>query len=208
GALLVGVATAVAARQAWALTAADGVALGLVALGVRAVGVAVMRSRLVALGARAQGLRAAPWGRPVALLGAQLVVWAAAALVGGGLGGPLVALGAFVALHGWFTTGAAVGTFGLLLGTGAALAVRALGAFAPAEVVVARRSAVSALSRSVRAVAPQIVPVAFLVLCGDLAIGLGALACGAGALPGYPITDLAVLHRWRGSATSGMSEVR
>ncbi|MEQ1504702.1 MAG: hypothetical protein ABMB14_20850, partial [Myxococcota bacterium] len=36
-----------------------------------------------------------------------------------------------------------------------------------------------------------------LVLAGDLATAIGGLPCGAGALPGYPITDLAALRRWR-----------
>jgi uncharacterized membrane protein len=206
GALLVGVLAVIATRQAWdrpPLEAFRGgappeaLAVGCVATGVRMALTAALRSRMIAVGARAAGLGAGPWGRPVALLGVLLVVWPAVAIVWVGLGLPAVAAAAFVASHGWVTTGAAVLALGMLLATAASLAVRALFAFAPIEVVVGRRSAAAALVRSVRQVAPQLIQVAALVLCGDLLVGVGALVCGAGALPGYPITDLAVLHRWR-----------
>ena len=44
----------------------------------------------------------------------------------------------------------------------------------------------------------QVIQVALLLLIGDIALALGSVCCGVGALPSYPIGELAVLDRWLG----------
>lgn len=153
-------------------------------------------ARLVAVSARLAGRDPWPWGRPVALLGAELVV------------GPLVALafaaptaiGAAAASlatnEGWLASGAALLAVGALVGSALALAVRAVAARVPWEVAVEGRSSVGALVAAVRA-APAHAPAAAILLLGsDLLLGASALACGALVLPGYPLYWLALAFRW------------
>ncbi|MEQ1570546.1 MAG: hypothetical protein ABMA64_33245, partial [Myxococcota bacterium] len=158
---------------------------------------APLRSRWIAVAARNTGLRAAPWGRPLSLLAVQLVVWVLAALAAAVPAVPGLVLGGWLTANGWLATGAGVGAAGLALGSGLAVAVRSVFALAAPEVIVGRSSPWRALSRAGARGVRELGPLAVLVLSGDLLTGVGALFCGAAALPGYPITDLAVLHRWR-----------
>ena len=170
-------------------------AIGLVLL--RVLGGTLLRARLIAVGARAAGMRSAPWGRPVALLGVELVVGVLVVIVAAVVGLPILAISAAIAAQGWYTTGAVTFATGVGLATGAALLVRAVFALAPAGVTVEGSSALRALVQSVGRAPREIGPLVTLVVAGDLLVAVGGLLCGAGALPGYPISDLAMLHRWR-----------
>ncbi|MEQ1506552.1 MAG: hypothetical protein ABMB14_30265, partial [Myxococcota bacterium] len=127
GALLVETGTVIAARHLpW-------LALGALVL-ARVVVVAALRSRIVAVAARARGWDAAPWGRPAAMIGVALIVtplWAGVAAGVAAIGGLTTAT---IAAHGWYTTAAVVFAATVALATGLAVGIRALFVYAPAEV--------------------------------------------------------------------------
>ena len=203
GILLLQAVGAMAARDAWdagPAALASTIALVLV---VRALVGAPLRSRMIAVAARAHGHAVPAWGRPAALLGVELLTTPLEVALAALLGVPLVVGGLAVAGLGWYTVGAFVVAFGVLCATLASLAVRALFGLAPVDVVVGGRPAVAAMVDAVRA-APSEGPRLFVLIgLGDLLVGAGALLCGAGALPAWPIADLAVLHRWRAGAPLG-----
>lgn len=157
---------------------------------------APLRSRMIAQAARARGIAVGPWGRPAALLGVHLLTAALVAPPALGVAAAAVLAAAFVAGQGWFTTGAFVLAFGLLVATVLALAVRGVFGLAPPLAVVGGRSAVAAMSGSFRHARAEGLRLFVLLAIGDLLVAVGALLCGAGALPGYPVADLAVLDRW------------
>lgn len=197
GILLLQLAAVATAREVWLHGRTEAIGLLGALLGLRLIGGAVFRSRLIAVGARAAGMESAPWGRPLALLGVELVVGPIVVLAAAVVGLPIVALSMGIAAQGWYTTGAVLFALGIGLATGAAVLVRATFALAPPGVIVEGRSALGALWASVGRAPTEIVPLVSLVLAGDLLVAAGGLLCGAGALPGYPISDLAMLHRWR-----------
>jgi hypothetical protein len=164
------------------------------------VGGAFLRSRWIAVAARNAGWSAAPWGRPLALLGVQLVVAPLAALALAAPAIPLGAIGLWLASRGWLAVGGVLGAVGLCAGSLASTAVRSVFSLAAPEVVVGGRSALDGLAIAARRGGRELLPLAALVIAGDLATALGGLTCGAGALPGYPLTDLALLHRWAGGS--------
>jgi hypothetical protein len=202
GALLLDALVLLWAQQLWPLARVQpGQALLALALALAAREIlrTFLRSRMLAAAARACGLAAAPWGRPLALLGTQLVVLPLSLGLAALLGVPLVMASLFVGSHGWFGTAALLLALGSAAAWLATVSVRALFATAAAEVVVARRSALRALLESARCSPGELAVRLLLVLVGDLLVSIGGLSCGAGGLPGYPITDVAVLHRWRGT---------
>ncbi len=81
-----------------------------------------------------------------------------------------------------------------LLGLLLWLIARAIFAPAVSEVILGK-GPFRALIDGVTLGKGQFPAIGVLIVAGDLATGLGGALCGAGALPGYPITDLAVLHR-------------
>lgn len=202
GILLLQLAVITVIRALWFDTSRPTIAwaVGLVLL--RVLGGTLFRARLIAVGARASGMSSAPWGRPWALLGVELVVGVLVVLAAAIVGLPIVAISVGITAQGWYTTGAVTFAAGIGLATGAALLVRAVFALAPAGVIVDGSSAVRALLQSVSRAPREIGPLVTLVLVGDLLVAVGGLLCGAGALPGYPISDLAMLHRWREEGVS------
>lgn len=200
GLLLLQVLGALLARAVWdGVGPREAVATFFVAAAVQSVIGAPLRSRMIAAGARAHGLRVRPWGRPAALLGVQLVTGPAHLGAGLAVALPLLGVAAGFASEGWLSTSSVVAAAGVCGGTLASLAVRGLLAWAPIEAVVGGASGLGALWRSVVRGGRER-PVAFsVVLLGDLLVAFGGLICGAGALPGYPIADLALLHRWSGA---------
>lgn len=159
-----------------------------------------LRSRMIAVGARTAGLSAAPWGRPLALFGVQLILMPLVALAALLFGLPLVLVASLVASQGFWTTAAVLFATGVGTATLMALTVRALFSVAPALVIVDGRSSLFALAESARYGPREIGSRLLLVWTGDLLTSLGGLLCGAGGLPGYPITDLALLLWWRETA--------
>lgn len=121
------------------------------------------------------------------LVGLTVGVWPAVQLTVAGWPAP-----ALVALAG-----------GSLLGAGLAALVRGTLGYAPAEVLFGGRSAVAAIGASVRRPLADVLAGIALVVLGDAAVLLGSLACGAGALPGYPWSDLGLLHRWAAPRARG-----
>jgi hypothetical protein len=200
GILLLQAIGATAARDAWdagPVTLAGTVA---VALLLRALLGAPLRSRMIAVAARAHGHAVPAWGRPAALLGVEILTTPLALGSAALIGVPLALAGATIASLGWYTLGAFTVAFGVLGATLASLAVRALFGLAPVDVVVGGRPAVAAMVDSARAAPSEGLRLLALIGLGDVLVGIGALVCGAGALPAWPIADLAVLHRWRARA--------
>lgn len=203
GVLLLQVVGAMAARGAWDAGPAALAGTVALALVVRALVGAPLRSRMIAVAARSHGHAVRPWGRPAALLGVEILTLPLEVGLAALLGVPLAFGGLAIASQGWYTTGAFTVAFGVLCATLASLAVRAVFGLAPVDVVVGGRPALAAMADAVRA-APSEGPRLLVILgLGDLLVGAGAMLCGAGALPAWPIADLAVLHRWRARLVPG-----
>jgi hypothetical protein len=96
--------------------------------------------------------------------------------------------------YGWFTLGALSAALVLGLGALVAFALRVALAWAPVEVVLAGRSGSRALVASLTR--GQVLHSLVAVAGGGLVAGLGALICLAGALPGAPLCDVALLVAW------------
>ena len=202
GLLLVDVFAAVGLREFVGTVAWNTSALGVVqlfglfsALEFSAFLVGVpLRSLMIASGARALGRDV--WGltRAWSLFFVTLAIGLIRTLITGVLGIPLTLALLFVAGHGWYGL-ATLGFAALVLLIGALrFAVRALFGYAPILAVVDARGPLEALQLGT---ARQDLPgVALAMFIGDTATVVGSLCCGAGALPGYPIADLAILHRF------------
>ena len=80
----------------------------------------------------------------------------------------------------------------LLLG----IVARTTFAYAIIEVTAGARGPVQALSVGLRKASRDWPALIAILVSGDLLTALGSLLCGAGALPGLPFADLALLHRW------------
>lgn len=158
-----------------------------------------LRASLIAAGARTLGTDAAPrlalptlWLVEGAIAVTQVGAWLAIAVPGVLCAGGLVGARAI-------TLATVVLAFALVGAAAASFSVRALLAFAPYEVVLAGRGPIAAVQRGWHGARGQRMGLAILMIVGDLLVGVGGLCCGAGALPGYPIGPLAVLHRWSAS---------
>lgn len=163
-------------------------------LGRGVVTVPLRGMRLVA-GARAVGHQVAGI-RP----GPLLVVVAVAELLREGMAVaivvPTVAAGLALADAGWIGSGLLTAAAGVLGAQVAALGVESIVAGAPIEVVVGGKSSLGALRQSVVQAPVAALPRFLLLAAGRSTALVGGLVCGAGALPGYPLDDLAVLHHW------------
>jgi hypothetical protein len=208
GALLVHVAGVMAVRAAWyeppAVGAAgyalsDWGALAALAAGVQLARIllgSAFRAPMIAAGARALDRPASGLRGALPLVAVDLVVGGlellAAAIVGVPLGGL-----AFLALtRGLALLAALAAAAGLVGAATIALVVRASFAYAAAEAVIDRHPPWKALGNAWTRARGDRVQLMVLLVTGDALLGVGGALCGAGALPGYPIADLAVLHRW------------
>ncbi len=161
--------------------------------------IAPFRALLIDAGAAAQGIPSRGWRRAPALAGVQIVVTVTATSGAAIVLLPALGLAAVAATYGWFSLAAVTAALGVVGATLAVFGVRVLFATAPIEAVVAGRSGLQSLRHSARrSLAIDRVGPAVVLIVGDLAVTIGGMACGAGALPGYPMSDLALLHRWRG----------
>ncbi|MCB9685674.1 MAG: hypothetical protein H6735_11590 [Alphaproteobacteria bacterium] len=203
GCLLVDVVAAMVLREALvhgATPAAFALIGGWVA---RTVLGAPLRSRMLAVAARARGHRAPPWGRPLAVLGAELVVGPASLGIGGVVGAVGVLAAALVLSEGWVATASVILAIGTVAGVALALLVRACFATAGLEAAVAGASGLGSLRDAITA-GPRTIAISYgLLVIGGTLTGVGALACGALLLPGYPIADLAIADRWLAERRSG-----
>ena len=157
---------------------------------------APLRVAMLQAGARCIPRRGLGLRRTAALAGAQLLVagaqgvWIAASLVVLGLvsGGALA--------YGWWSIASLGGALVLVGSALGYLALQVLVAWVPVEVVLGGRSGLGAVGASLTR--GRLSTSAAAVVGGGLATGLGGLLCGAGALPGYPIRDLALLCAYEG----------
>ena len=132
------------------------------------------------------------------MAGAQLVVgaaqaaWICASLV------VLAAVSGGALAYGWWSVASLAGA--LVLGGSAVgyVGLQVAVAWVPVEVVLGGRSGLGAIGASLSR--GRLVTAMAAVLAGGLATGLGGLLCGAGALPGYPLRDLALLCAYEGDA--------
>ncbi len=196
GLLMLQVLAAMAAQRGWGVGGWQGVVVVLAAAtAVRVVVGAPLRAWMLVAAARSMGIAArARW---MALLGVQLLVGPLQVLLAGACLAAGGVIAGIVAGHGWYTTAGLLGFLGLVAATLVTLVVRTLFAYAPVEVVAAGRSGTGALWASLQRTPADALAILLLLGIGDLLTALGALACGAGALPGYPISDLALLDRWK-----------
>lgn len=154
------------------------------------------RAPMIAAGARALDRPAIGWPRALPLVAADLLVSALELLAAAVVAVPLAGFAALATQRGVYVGGSLFVALAAIGAAVAALLVRAAFAYAPAEVVVGGRAALPALARAWRKGSGDRLQLAALVLGGDLVFALGGALCGAGALPGYPVGELAVLHRW------------
>ncbi len=153
-----------------------------------------LRSLMIASAARALGLGV--WGltRAWSLFFVALAIGLIRGLITAILGVPLALLLLFVAGHGWYGL-ATLGFAALLLLLGfLRFMVRAVFGYAPILAVADGRGPLAALQEGTAG--DDLFGVALAMFVGDCATITGSLCCGAGALPGYPMADLAILHRW------------
>lgn len=175
----------------WTLVAA---LAGLATL--RAIVAAPLRATFLAAGARQLAHPFPIWRRSPTLA----VVWVVAggvelAVVGGALSTALVPAwwllsrgtywGAALLL---ITTAPAI----LLLG----VAARTAFAYVAIEATAGQLALGPAFSVGMRKAGRDWFPMLCILTTGELAVAVGGLLCGAGALPGLPLAELALLHRW------------
>lgn len=153
------------------------------------------RAWALARALRARGMAdvVVSWRRVAAVEAVEQAV-RAASFVGVATVGVLV--GGVALSGGWFAVGFAVPAAGWVVASVLDLVWQAVFGNALVEVLVARQRPRDALARSARRFAADALPQLALGLVGALAVGIGGLCCGAGALPGYPLSDLARLDRW------------
>ena len=196
----------VVARQAWQhLTIGQWAALIAVLFVVRVLLGIPLRSLVIAAGARAGEIAdVSGWVRsftlaPIGCLRAGVEL----CLIAPCLGLPLL-LVPTTTLRDTPSSAALLLAIGLVLAVTASILVRAVFAYAAIEAVVGRRSPHRALWIGVPAALRDLPLLVSYTCLGDLAIAIGAIPCGAGTLPGYPLADLVILARW--SRRSGQTE--
>jgi hypothetical protein len=118
---------------------------------------------------------------------------------------PAIAAGLALADSGWIGTALGLAALGVIAAQVAALAAESILAGAPIEVVVGGKSSLRALRQSIVQAPAAALPRFLLLAAGRSAALTGALVCGAGALPGYPLDDLAVLHHWLRNFAPGVA---
>jgi hypothetical protein len=109
---------------------------------------------------------------------------------------PSLALGGAIVAEGWVASGLGVAAAGVAGAEVASLMVEAALAGAPSEIVLGGRSGLGALSASLEQFTDAFLARLWLLFAGRVALIVGGLGCGAGALPGFPIADLAVMSHW------------
>lgn len=173
--------------------------LVLVAVGIAAARIAIsapFRALSLAAGARLLDRPFSPIGRAPGLA----VVWLLAAAVEGAIVGVLLAgtLGPawWLLARGtyWgalFLVGTSVPIIALI-----GIVARTAFAYASIEVTAGGNGPFKALSEGFRRVSRDWISVLVILVTGEALFAVGSLLCGAGALPGTPYADLALLHRW------------
>lgn len=157
---------------------------------VVAVASAPLRDAMLRRGALAAG-RPAPRRRLLALAGAQVLVALVEVALLAVVLGALAVLSWGLLAYGWFSLAALMAGIVLVVASGVGLVVGVLLAWAPLEVVFGGASGAGALWASLRRGLGSHAGVA--VLGGGVATAVGSALCLAGALPGYPLRDLALL---------------
>jgi hypothetical protein len=202
--ILVPAATALAVEAAlivgvrsFAVSLVSVAGLVVAAVIVRLIVQAPVRAAMIAAAARAQDVPAeAGIGRTLTLLAVDAIRGLLAVVAAAIVGVPLGAGAMWLASRDLFLFAALVASTGLVLSALVGLLARATVAYAAPEAVVGGLGPVAALREGWAEGQGDWPQLALLLLAGDVAVGLGGALCGAGALPGYPIGDVAVLHRW------------
>ncbi|MBN2799638.1 MAG: hypothetical protein JXX28_10870 [Deltaproteobacteria bacterium] len=160
--------------------------------------------------AGALGLRARPLRRLPSLALVRVTGGLVQALAMGSLALIPLAISAYLLPRGaWLGSALALALAALLASLGGVMA-RGLWAFAELEAVAGAGGPWASVSRSASLAARHPLAVLAALLAGDVALSLGALAGGAGALPAWPWPKLVMLHLWapppRGSARPERAE--
>lgn len=197
GLLLLQVALVLMIRTCWPWLGAGtliALALGLSAL--RVLVATPMRASVLAAGARQLARPFPVWRRSPSLA----LVW----LIGGGLEavlvGSILAIGLvpawWLVLRGTWWGAALLVMVALPVALLVGIAVRTLFAYAIIEATAGGRSPTDALQLGLQRTFRDLPALLGILTTGELLVALGSLLCGAGALPGLPFADLALLHRW------------
>ena len=166
---------------------------------VRRIAVAPLRALILRAGARVLERTAATgWVRgALSLAVIELVVGLVVGLVGAVIIGPSLFVAALLVARGAPTAAVIVAAAGALLALLLTLLLRALFAYAVPEAVIGGKGPIDALSSGFELGQNDFVALVGLLFAGDVILAVGTLPCAVGALPAYPIADLAVLSRWR-----------
>ena len=197
GVLLLQASSVIVVRSLWDRVDLETIAIAFCAAqAVRLLLASLLRAPMIAAGARALDRPVSGLPRAPHLLVVEAVI-ALATLAGAAFVMVPLGLLSFLLLSRGLDLFGAIGISVTVIGGAvAALLVRASLAYAPVETVVAGRPAWTALGDGWRRARGDRLQLAAILLLGDVLVASGGALCGAGALPGYPMADLAVLHRW------------
>ncbi|MFK7931613.1 MAG: hypothetical protein AB8H79_25760 [Myxococcota bacterium] len=155
-----------------------------------------LRGLAIAAGARERGHHFSV----VAQTPSLVIVWLVAAAVEGAV---IIALMSGAVLPAWWliARGSYWGAIVLVASAAPALLVltviaRTAFAYSIIEATVGKRGPYNAIKFGLQRTGRDWFNVLCIELMAELVFGFGALLCGAGALPGLPLADLALLHRW------------
>ncbi len=193
GLLALDLALLLALRVAWQHGVETLAAVWAATVAARWVLSAPLRAQVIRAGARVLGAQAV--GGTLALVGTQILSGIAVILAGLCFGAPLVVAGSLLVWSGWLTLGTVGVAIGVAMGTFAGFAARAACGFAPIEAVMHGRAAFPAVVHSLRGVRGAPSPVVLILLIRDAIVTIGGFCCGAGMIPGHPLSDLALLDR-------------
>lgn len=196
GALLMHVAAGMIVRSTWGVELTRIVLVGLAVTALVRVAGAVFRAPMIAAAARALDLSATGVARAPQLAIVELLTTLAQLIASAIIVVPLSVATTVLAARGLHLLAALCLSVAAIGGTAIVLLVRATFAYAPAIVLVSRKDPIRALIEASKLARGDWLQLALLLFLGDALTGFGGLLCGAGALPGYPMGDLAVLHRW------------
>ena len=109
---------------------------------------------------------------------------------------PFAILSAILAHQNLWALAAAITAIGLMLSTLLGLWIRACYAYTAHEIIINQCSFFTALRRSWTITQGDRLSLMSLNIMADVLVAAGGLLLTAGALPAYPMRDLALLHRW------------
>jgi hypothetical protein len=173
-----------------------GAVVVIAALGLHLVQVP-LRLGMLRAGGRAVGIDVRPrWSAIFSLLLVDTLTLVVQAAIASVVIVPTALVGALALSREVPVIAALVVSAGLLIGALGWAAARTLFAYAPAHILTGA-GPITSLIEGLRDANRDRLGVLAIAAVGQAMFAAGGLSCGAGALPGYPFAELALLHRWR-----------